>query len=371
MSDYWRLLDTGTQPAAHNMALERVILAARSRGLIPNTLHFLEFTPSVLVGYHQSVSLEVDEGYCLRHGIEINRRVSGGGAIYVDQGVLGWELVACKDTPGIPGRLEEMYRLLCEGAVAGLARLGVAARFRPKNDIEVGGRKISGTGGAEAGNALIYHGTVLNDFDVETMIRCLRLPIAKLDDKQVQSFKERVVSLREVLGSLPAMPVIKQAMVEGFASVLGIRLEAGALTEQEKKLLEQELPLFQSDDWTRGTRRLQNSSLSTVDYKTTGGLIRVTLRLDRTRHRIRYAFITGDFFAYPERSILDLEAALKNTSCEPGDLLQTVRGFFAAHQVRIPGITPDDFFYALQTAIYPTGRGREQSLKTAESSAGR
>ena len=371
MSDNWRLLDTGTLPAAYNMALERVLLTARSRDWVPNTLHFLEFTPCALVGYHQAVELEVEEDYCLRQGIDINRRISGGGAIYLDEGVLGWELVARKDTPGIPGRLEEMYRLLCEGAVAGLARLGVVARFRPKNDIEVGGRKISGTGGAEAGNALIYHGTVLNDFDVETMIRCLRLPIAKLDDKQVQSFKERVVSLREVLGSLPLMPVIKQAMAEGFASVLGIKLSAGELTEQERKLLEQELPLFQSDDWIRGTRRLQDNSLRTVDYKTPGGLIRVTLRLDRARHRIKYAYITGDFFAYPERSILDLEAVLKNASSDPPLLLQTVRSFFAAHQVRIPGIAPDDFFYALQAAIYPAGRGREQSLEAAESSGGR
>jgi lipoate-protein ligase A len=370
MSDVWRLLDTGTQPAANNMALERVILDARGRNLIPDTLHFLEFTPSVLVGYHQAVELEVDEHYCRRHGIDINRRISGGGAIYVDQGVLGWELVTGKDAPGIPGRLEEIYRLLCEAAIAGLERLGVPARFRPQNDIEVGGRKISGTGGAEAGNALIYHGTVLVDFDVETMIKCLRLPIAKLGDKLIQSFKERVISLREVLETPPPMAVIKQQMAEGFASVLGVRLEAGTLTGQEGELLDQELPRFQSDGWIRGPRRLQDNSLRAVDYKAPGGLIRISLRLDQARRRIKYAFITGDFFAYPERSILDLEATLKNVSSEPSVILQTVRSFFTTHQVQIPGVEPDDFFHALQAAIYQTGSGRKQS-QANESFGGR
>lgn len=353
MSEAWRLLDTGSLPAAHNMALEKVILTARNRNWVPDTIHFLQFSPRcALVGYHQAVELEVEEEYCRSHGIDINRRISGGGAIYMDEGQLGWEIFARKDTPGIPRKLEEMYRLLCESAVAGLAKLGVTARFRPQNDIEVDGRKISGTGGTEIGDALLFHGTILTDFDVDTMIKCLKLPVKKLEDKQVQSFKERVVCLREVLGYLPPMPVIKKAMAEGFSEVLGIKLVAGDLTDREKEMLERELPYFRSEEWIRGQRpRLQESSLITADYKTPGGLIRVSILLDRTRRRIKSVMITGDFFAYPERSILDLEAALKNSSSNPPELLRKVHSFFAENEVKIPGIEPDDFYYALYTAI--------------------
>jgi lipoate---protein ligase len=352
MKQVWRLLDTGELPAANNMTLEQVVLTARSRNCIPNTLHFLQFSPHcALVGYHQAVELEVEEEYCRAHGIEINRRISGGGSIYMDQGQLGWEIFALKDTPGIPKQREDMYRLMCESVVTGLAKLGIGARYRPLNDIEVGGRKISGTGGAELWNSLVYHGTLLTDFDVDTMIACLKLPLKKLEDKQMQSFRERVTCLREVLGHVPPMAEIKKAMQDGFIEVLGVELEPGGLTEYEEKLMADELPKFRSEEWIRGTRASQESHLRVVDHKTPGGLIRVSLRIDPQRQRIKSAFITGDFFAYPERSILDLEVVLKNSSSRPTDVLATVHHFFAGNDVKIPGVQMDDFCHALLLAI--------------------
>jgi lipoate-protein ligase A len=313
----------------------------------------LEFRPPcALIGYHQAVELEVEEKYCREHGIEINRRITGGGSIYLDEGQLGWEIFVHKDTPQIPKNLEDMYRRICEGAIAGLARLGVKAEFRPKNDIEVDGRKISGSGGAEFEKAILYHGTLLTDFDVDTMIKCLKLPIHKLDDKPIQSFKKRVICLREVLGYLPSLAVIKRSLVEGFMEFFKIRLEPGDLTEHEKRLLEKDLPRFQSEEWIRGMRpKPQNSTLRVVDHKTRGGLIRVSVLLDPTRHRVKSAFITGDFFAYPERSILDLEAALKDSSSHSPDIFKTVTQFFAERGIRIPGLEPNDFYQAICLAV--------------------
>ena len=209
------------------MALDDVLLLARDGDRSPTTLRFLEFSPHcVLVGFHQAVELEVEEEYCRAHGIAVNRRLTGGGAIYLDEGQLGWEVVATRaDFPGVAG-LEGMFARVAECVVAGLRRLGVDAAFRPKNDIEVDGRKLSGTGGTERSHGLIYHGTLLTDFDVDTMLQCLRLPISKLDDKQVQGFRQRVTCLRELLGTAPPLSAIKQALVDGFAEVLGIELVA-------------------------------------------------------------------------------------------------------------------------------------------------
>ncbi|MGI5920847.1 MAG: lipoate--protein ligase [Syntrophomonadaceae bacterium] len=353
MAEKWRLFDPGPMPAADNMALDKVILDARNSDLIPNTVRFLQFSPHcVLIGYHQSVELEVEEEYCREHGIEINRRITGGGNLYWDESQLGWELVAPKDTPGIPKKLEDMYRLMCESVVAGLEKLGVKAQFRPKNDIEVGGRKISGTGGTEFGSAFLYQGTLLTDFDVDTMIRCLKLPIKKLEDKQINTFKERVVCLKEILGYLPPMQQIKAALVEGISEVLGIELEPGGLTEAEKAAFAKELPIFQSEPWIRGMRTVpQENDLRTAEYKAPGGLIKVSLRVDKGRECIKSAFITGDFFAYPERSIMDLEAALKNTSCRSAEVLNTIKDFFNKHQVNIPGVDADDLYQAIYMAI--------------------
>ena len=83
MAETWRLLDTGPRPAAGNMALDEVVLTARSRDLVPNTLRFLQFAPPcTLVGYHQSVEQEIRIPYCHEHSIEINRRLTGGGGLF-------------------------------------------------------------------------------------------------------------------------------------------------------------------------------------------------------------------------------------------------------------------------------------------------
>ena len=121
----WRFLDSKKMSAAENMAIDRVLLTSRSRAWAPDTLLFLEFTPCALVGYHQSIELEVEEAYCREHGIAINRRITGGGAIYMDEGTLGWAIYADKHTPGIPADPNEMYAHMCESVVRGLSGWGL------------------------------------------------------------------------------------------------------------------------------------------------------------------------------------------------------------------------------------------------------
>jgi lipoate-protein ligase A len=335
------------------MAQDKVLLTSRSRGLAPDTLIFLEFSPHcALVGYHQAIELEVEEDYCREHGIHINRRISGGGAIYMGEGILGWAIFAAKNTPGIPSRLEEMYACICGSVAAGLSKLGVKAKYRPKNDIEVDGRKISGTGGTAMGDAILYHGTMLVDFNMDIMINALKLPVKKLEDKQVRTFRQRVTCLRDVLGYTPDRKAIKNALQEGFSDVLGMTFEPGRLTGYEQSQLDQDLPCFQSDEWIKGRSiPVQDSELKVNDYKAPGGLIRVSVLLDRSRKRIKSTFITGDFFAYPERSILDLEAFLKNSSSLSSDVHMNVLHFFEENNVKIPGVDAGHIGEALCQAI--------------------
>ncbi|MEN6637570.1 MAG: biotin/lipoate A/B protein ligase family protein [Smithella sp.] len=347
----WRFIDS-RMTVAENMAIDKVLMTSRSQGWAPDTLLFLEFTPCALAGYHQSVELEIEEDYCREHGIEIQRRVTGGGAIYMHEGTLGWAIYADKQTPAIPADRNEMYARMCESIVNGLSRLNVKATYRPKNDIEVNGRKISGTGGTELNGAFMYTGSLLIDFDVDTMIKCLRLPLKKLEDKQVQSFRQRVTSLREEMGYVPDRKIIKKALLDGFSAVFGITFSAGDLNDKEIALLEQEVSYFKSEEWIRGGRvPEQDNALKISDYKAPGGLIRITLRLDQNRKRIKSAFITGDFFAYPERSILDLEAYLRNSSSVEADVFENVRHFFKTNDIEIPGVDADQMSEALCRAI--------------------
>ena len=96
----WRLLDTGFLSAAENMALDRVLLESRAAGESPNTLRFLQFSaPSVLVGCHQQLDQEVRLEFCRERGLEVNRRITGGGAILFEPCHIGWEIIASRDDP--------------------------------------------------------------------------------------------------------------------------------------------------------------------------------------------------------------------------------------------------------------------------------
>jgi len=244
------------------MALEKVLLAARANGTAPDTLHFLEFRPCVLLGYGQSVADEVNEDYCQSHGIEINRRVSGGGCIYLDGGTLGWELIAKKNSPGIPGNLEAMYRELCGAVAVALSGFGISASYRPLNDVEVGGRKISGTGGSELDDSFIFHGTVLVDFDADTMTKALKRPHKKAADTKAAELGVRTICMRELLGFAPPIPEVKGRLAGAFAETLGIGFERGGLYPEEMEMLDAELPLFGAREWVYGSREYMSAVVS-------------------------------------------------------------------------------------------------------------
>ena len=90
----FRLLDTGLMTAAENMGLDEVLTRRAGQGLSPPTLRFLRFAPdAALVGYHQEVERELRLCYCQEQGIDINRRLTGGGAILFQSSALGWELI--------------------------------------------------------------------------------------------------------------------------------------------------------------------------------------------------------------------------------------------------------------------------------------
>jgi lipoate-protein ligase A len=229
----FRVLDTGVLEGRLNIAIGQAIVEARQAGRVPDTLRFLRFPPTALVGRHQALGQEVNLEYCAAHGIGVVRRITGGGAIFMEPGLLGWELAFDRNTLGVAS-LPELTRTICEAAAAGISSLGVQARYRPRNDIEVDGRKISGTGGFFDGGTLFYQGTVLVDMDPGVMVAALRVPQAKLARRQLDSAAQRVVTLRELLGDeTPELPVIQDALAGAFARRFGLQVERGRLSDAE------------------------------------------------------------------------------------------------------------------------------------------
>ena len=349
----WRLLDTGSLSAAENMALDETLLGLKSEEKIPHTLRFLQFSnPTVLVGHHQSVEEEVRLDYCRTQGIEINRRLTGGGALYLGRKELGWEIYISKKDPRVPQRIEDLYRKMGEAASLGLRNLGVRAHFRPRNDIEVQGRKISGTGGTELSGAILFQGTVLVDFEVDEMLRALRIPTEKLQHKEIESVKERVTCLKWELGRTPLIQTIITSMTKGFRETFGVRFGNTPLTSEEKNLFKTKLAHFSSPDYIFKIRDSlpRRKTLSSI-LKAPGGLIRVSIAMDSKTHVINQILITGDFFAYPKRAIFDLECFLKNSKASTSQIREMIRLFFADKKPEIPGFREDHFIQAVEEAL--------------------
>jgi len=351
VSETWRLIDSGIRRAAENFAMNRAILEAHQEGAAPHTLRFVRFQPCALLGFHQNVHQELNLDYVRAHGIDVQRRITGGGAIYFSPEQLGWELYLDKKVLGTAD-MNAIAGRICGAAARAVRELGVDARFRPRNDIEVAGRKISGTGGAFDGDSILYQGTLLVQFDVERMVSVLRIPGEKLRDKAIESAAERVVSLEDLLGEVPPMDRIKSLVAGGFATEFGVVFEpAMDLTPRERDLYAEALVEIDSDEWIyQRDRPSTEASLRETIYRCEGGTMRVGAAVDESRDHLKQIWITGDFFVTPQRLVVDLEAALKDTPV--ADLDGNVRRFFSDYPVRVMlMLKAEDFAAAIRQAI--------------------
>ena len=117
MARTFRVIDTGIRDGRRQIAFDQALIDAHKAGCIPDTIRFLRFPPTALIGRHQALSREIKLDHCRAHGIGVVRRITGGGALYFDEGQLGWELVFNRATLGI-GSLTDLAREICEAAAA-------------------------------------------------------------------------------------------------------------------------------------------------------------------------------------------------------------------------------------------------------------
>ena len=349
----WRLLDTGYMTAAENMALDNTLLELKGQRKSPDTIRFLQFSPpTALIGYHQSVEEEIRESFCRGNGIDINRRITGGGAIFFDENQIGWEVICDKDFFDMEIPNQRLFRTLCKPVINALGQMGLDASFRPRNDIEINGRKISGTGGTESDRAFFFQGTMLVDFDVDTMLKSLKIPVEKLKAKEIDSVKERVTCLNWELGYTPSSEEVKKTISKGFEECLDIRLIPAGLTTEEEELFKEKLKIYSSDEWIEKVKPWKNEKkILQAANKVENGLIRFTVAVDQARNRINDLYITGDFLSFPSRALYDLESELRGKPFSRDELFKIVDNFFKDGRISIPGITPEDFFKPLDITL--------------------
>lgn len=250
MREKWRFLITEGNSAAMNMAIDRAILVANSDNLVPPTVRFYNWNPpAISIGYFQSLAEEVDLDNCEKLGVDYVRRITGGGAVFHEE-ELTYSLVIPEAHPQIPKNIMESYGRICGAIIKGLENLNIESEYKPINDIISAGKKISGNAQTRKMGTVLQHGTILMDVDVDKMFSILKVPNEKIKDKLISDVKERVTSIKIILGKPVGFDDVADSMKKGFEEEFNVELVLGCLTENEKNLAEKfEKEVFSHRDW--------------------------------------------------------------------------------------------------------------------------
>ena len=235
-------------PAMH-VALDEVITKEVAEGTRPPTLRFWDWdSPLVVIGSFQSYRNEIDPEGASRHGIDVVRRVSGGGAMFMEPGnCITYSLsVPASLVEGLS--FEQSYAFLDDWVMTALADVGIKARYVPLNDIASDKGKIAGAAQKRyASGAVLHHVTMAYDIDADKMLEVLRIGREKMSDKGTKSANKRVDPMRSQTG-LPRDEIIARFLASFRA---GHATREASYTDDElaaaRELMDAK---FLTDAWT-------------------------------------------------------------------------------------------------------------------------
>lgn len=291
-----------------NLALEEYLLDYLKKDEI--ILCLWQNDNTVVIGRNQNAwqecrvdDLEVDQA-------KLARRLSGGGAVFHDQGNLNYTLLM----PRKRYNLKEQLNVI----LAALQNLGFEAKFSGRNDILCQGKKISGTAYYFGEKAAYIHGTVLVDSDLEKLVSYLKVSDAKIKSKGINSVKSRVMNLSQIDTKITIFAV-KESIKNSFAEIYnqGQPLKEIQINDSSNKKLKKLYDKYASWDWRFG--KSPDFDIS-IDHRFNWGEVELKLKL--SSGIIEEAVIYSD--AMYADLIEELSASLLNKSFELSTIVENV-----------------------------------------------
>jgi lipoate-protein ligase A len=313
----WSNLD-----AYYNLAAEEYIFTSLDRD--QEYLLLWQNQNAVVVGKHQNTIEEINTAYVNEHGVQVVRRLSGGGAVYHDLGNLNYSFIV--NAPKRRYNFREMSRPVADT----LIRLGVNVEFSGRNDLVIDGKKISGSAQFIRRGRILHHGTLLFHSDLDQISRVLAVKDDKIASKGVKSVRSRVTNICEYLPGITVRAF--QSHLE--ETLLGRNLSVYEFSEadvaaisalRDSKYVTWEWNYGYSPEYDiKKDRRLANGGLS-IYIKVQKGVIQAIS-------------IRGDFFG--DGDIEEMEQSLQNVNLCEEDVRETLKGFDVDHYIY--GITLDE-----------------------------
>lgn len=288
-----------------NLALEETLLSE----LLPQDEGIFllwQNKPSIIIGRHQSVAEVVNLEIAFNEKIPIIRRMSGGGAVYHDKGNLNFSFIV---NANIKQNFGDFLRPICQA----LDDFGIHASISGRNDIEVDGRKISGSSQYVLGNKLLHHGTLLFNVDIKKMSLLLRSDPGKLASRGVASIEARIGNLVELAPTPIALAALKASLAcrcaNATAHLSRSILEKGIALTKEK---------YGNPAWNYG-----KSPHFDMERKKRFSWGEIIIRLALDGNRISNCEIRGDFFN--AKPISDIENRMKGLNFTQKAMLELAK----------------------------------------------
>jgi len=346
------LFDLGKLPGQQSM----LIFHALARMGIEALVVVSPKTPLASIGYFQDAEQEVDLQYCKELGIPFMRREVGGGATYLDENQVFYQLIWKKDNPKFPKAIHDIFPWFSEAPVETYRTFGIQAEYQSINDIITKkGRKIAGEGGGNIGDCMVFVGGILLDFDYQAMSKILRVPDEKFRDKVYKTMEENLTTMKKELGMIPSREEVVSVLKAKFEKMLG-KLEPASLNSEILQKMKQIESWMTSEKFLfkktpkipKGVKIREGVELFYGLHKARGGLIRTAEEI--SEGRIEEITISGDFTFYPKEQLTGLEESLQKAPLKEEKIIERVETFYEEKKVESPGVESKDF---AQTILSP------------------
>jgi len=295
-----------------NLALEEYAL--RNFGESDDYLLFYINGPSIIIGRNQNTLEEINDEYVRKNGIHVVRRMSGGGAVYHDEGNLNFSFITNYKKENLHN-----FKKFTKPVIQVLNEMGVDAEMSGRNDILAEGRKISGNAQFSTGKRMFSHGTLLFNSDLEEVTRALDVKMSKIESKGHKSVRSRVANISEFLNDKLSVSEFRQRLLDGLYRERD-NFETYHLTDDEWKAVHDlRDEKYGNWDWNFGRSpdfNIQRSKRFPVGE--------IDLRLDVEKGHIKNLKIYGDFFG--REPVDEIEEMLKDVRYEPSDIEIALNG---------------------------------------------